>query len=390
MKTERPQTNAFRGLNNVTDPLRLDLSWFAQADNCIVTDKGQMRRVDGFALKDNAASITGAYVTEDLQRFYVVDDGDLVQIVDGFARNTLATGLDSAQMNFAEVNGLVFFTNGIDRGVIQDGQVQAWGIEPPDAPLLAVGTGMLPAGTYNVLCTFTDPARGIESGAGEVASVTVEDGSLIAITAIPQASGFTTNVYVTARDGKVYQRLVENAGTGTTYNCVPDDLGMELPFWGIDSPRGTIPAVYAGQMWIAEYFPPVDMTVIWASLPLHFHHFNLGDDAIVVPGEGKILEGFDDGLLIGTDRCIKLWNGEQLQTLADYGVVSGWHASKLKKQMYFWTLRGMCRAMPFENMTENTVSVAPGTSAGAAVIEQSGMKRYVVALHKGGVAYNAQ
>ena len=56
--------------------------------------------------------------------------------------------------------------------------------------------------------------------------------------------------------------------------------------------------------------------------------------------------------------------------------------------MYFWTQRGFCRAMPFENFTQTTVSVPPGLTAAAAVLEEDGTRRYVVALTKGGTAYN--
>ena len=40
----------FRGLNNVTDPLRLGLGWLATADNIDVTDTGSIIRRKGYSL----------------------------------------------------------------------------------------------------------------------------------------------------------------------------------------------------------------------------------------------------------------------------------------------------------------------------------------------------
>lgn len=389
MKTLRKPIDGFRGLNNVADPLSLDLSWLARADNCVVNNHRKLVRAHGFEQRDTATSITGSYATEDQQQLYLVDAGQLVQLETGFVRRVLATGLSSAPMYFVEVNGLVYYTNGIDRGMIQDGRAQAWGIEPPGVPQLTVGTGVLPAGTYQACITLTD-ARGIESGNGQVAMIVVGAGSQITVSEIPQTAGLTSNVYVTAANGSTFYQLTENAGTAVSYNCAPDALGMELPFWRISAPRGTLPAIYAGQMWIAEPVPAADMSVIWPSLPIHYHHFSLGAGAITVPGSVRLLKGFDDGLLIGTDRTIFLWTGEALLILARYGVTPGVHADVFNKQTYFWTLRGMCRAMPFENMTQGVVSVAPGVSAGGAVIEQDGFRRYVACLQIGGQVYNTR
>jgi hypothetical protein len=98
--------------------------------------------------------------------------------------------------------------------------------------------------------------------------------------------------------------------------------------------------------------------------------------------------GVADALIICTDREIHSWDEDQLVKLASYGSVPGHHMAPVHGKVYFWTKRGLCRALPFENLTESTVSVPPGLSAGASVIEKDGTRRYVVALHKGGDAYN--
>lgn len=384
-----PKTKTFRGLNNVSDPLRLGLSWQEQADNVNITNRNAVTSCDGYTQRVAGSAVTGSYTTEDLQRFYVVDSGALKQINSDLSTQTLVSGLSAAPMYFTEVNGQVFFTNGVDRGMIDDGQAKNWGIQAPGAPHLALGTGVLNAGTVSVCCTFSDPS-GLESGSGDVAVIDVTAKSSVAITAIPQLSGFTTNVYVTAPNGAVYMQLSAGAGTSVSYNASPDTLGMELPFWNMDPPRGTIPAYWGGAMHIAEPILEADMTVIWESNALGYHHFDLGDDAIIVPGTVYILKGTSGGLLIGTERKIYLFNGAELKVLADYGVVPGYNATIYQGAVYLWTLRGLCVAPDFKNLTQDTLYVAPGTKAGAAVIEKDGLRRYVVALQKGGTPYNSR
>ena len=82
--------------------------------------------------------------------------------------------------------------------------------------------------------------------------------------------------------------------------------------------------------------------------------------------------------------------------LTTYGVVPGWCWARDDDEngestgVYIWTQRGLCKAMPFVNLTSGHVSVAPGIQAGAAVIAQGGQRRFVACLHAGGEAFNAR
>jgi hypothetical protein len=376
---------AFKGLNNVGDPQRLGLSWLTQADNVDVTDRSALVRAGGFAQRSTNFAVTGAYATNDLQRLYVVDQGEMRQMnLDLTGYTVLRSGLTAAKMYFEEVNGVVFYSNGVDFGLLEPDGPRPWGIAPPTAPAVAVIAGSLPAGTYQVVCTLVDSRGQESSNSAVVVATTVADGGLL-ITP-PQVAGHTTNVYVTEPNGTVFFLFGDAAVCA--YTDPRGARGRELPFQDLDTPRGSILAHFQGQMYAGEYFPDLDQSVIWRSLPLHYHLFNLGGEAIAVPGAVRMVVGLAEALIIGTDRQIWAYDGETIKELAPYGVVPGWHASKKNNALYFWSLRGLCRALPFANLTESTVSVPPGLSAGAAVIESNGMRRYVVALRKGGEAFN--
>lgn len=403
-KLERPELAAFKGIDNVRDPLSLVGSFLKVGDNVTIDDQGELLRADGFTRKTTNSNIVGAFSTRDFARLYIIDNGELRWMNPDFTYRVLRSGLSAAPYYHVEINGNVYYSNGTDRGVCEPDGWRPWGMPTPPPPSLAVVSGNLAAGVYRVCVSLVDN-RGMESGNSLVAQASVQDGAGLQISAIAQVPGYSTNVYATTANGRVFMLLTEHAGETASYNDGPDNLGREFDteLWFSDPPRGDLVAFFEGQVYCAEWFPEHDMTILWRSVPLHYHHFK---DSLAVPGHVLMLRsssetlfagnerltqrGVAENIIIGTERAIFSWSDNQLVTLTHYGVIPGHHAAEYKGKLYFWTTRGLCRALPFENLTEGQISVAPGLSAGAGMIEHNGYRRYVVALHQGGEAYNAR
>jgi hypothetical protein len=380
----------FKGLNNMADPLDMGLSWLVTADNINITDAGKIKRRDGYT-SAIAGSITGAYGTIDNQRAYYVDAGALKGI-DG---PTLATGLSSAPMSWAEVNAQVFFSNGVDSGIIQpDNEVRPWSWPFPGTPALAAVTGSLVPGKYDVLCTYL-MGDGRETGPGDLASIDIAEGQALQISSIPQAAGMVTRTYIAPANSTAFQLAYEGYQTARVWDYSPNSLGIDFGTNDFEPlPTGcTVIQAWKGRLYAAQYMAHEDVTVIWSSQPLGFHLFDLDADYLTVPGEVLMMAPHADGLVIGTDRRIHALRADKtISELASYAVVPGWswaidYADKAKP-LYIWSERGMCQALPFVDLTEGHVSVAPGVQAGAAVIEQGGQRRFVASLHAGGSAFN--
>ncbi len=386
------QIKRFRGLNNVTDPLRLGLGWLSRADNINISDTGAIARRDGFALTI-AASPSGAFATEDGTRMYIVDSGSLKQISPSMTTTTLLAGLNANKpMQWEEVGNDVYYSNGEDVGIIrQDGSIDSWSWPMPTTPNIAAITGLCVAGTYQVVCTYLLP-DGRETGAGEPATITLLDGEAIQLSDIPQVAGLSTQVYVAPADSEVFQHAFATTMTSATWNAGPDELGVDLMTNHLYSvpENATNPTLWGGRLYLFEYLPHQNVTVVWASEPLGFHLFDLSKAFLTVPGRGALLAPHDNALIIGTDTHIYAFDGEKLAILAPYGAVPGWSRAKDEDdgKILFWTSRGLCSALPFANLTHRQVSVAPGTQAGAAIIRENGAKRYVVTLTQGGTAHN--
>lgn len=386
MAETTPEVKKFLGLNNVTDPLRLELGWLTRAENVDITDTGAMEVRKGYSRVATGA-YTGAFSTFDAKRMYLVDGGTLKSM----SGATIKSGLASAPMHWAEVNDQVFYNNGANSGIINaDNSHMDWAWAVPGTPVLVATTGTLPAGLYRACFTFT-LEDGRETGAGEIAELVLNGAQSLQLSSIPQVAGLRTNVYLAPADSTVFSYAATPRGVAWVWNSSPDALGHALMTAGLSPlPTGCdVVQEWQGRMYAAQYFPELGQTAVWFSQPLAFHLFDLAKDFLLVPGRVLMLAPHDTGLVIGTDERIMAYTGAQMASLADYGVVPGQHWSKDGKRLIFWSTRGVCSALPFSNLTETAVSVAPGIQAGGAIVQDGGQKRYVVALQQGGSAFNA-
>ncbi len=381
-----PKIKYFKGLNNVGDPLRMGLGWLAQADNVNVTDTGALVKRDGYS-QLQTGSFTGAYTTQDFQRMYLVDNG----VLRTFEGAVLRAGLSRTLMYWAEINDHVYFNNGVDRGVIlPDNTVLDWAWEMPAAPEVAPTTGSLPAGMYQIRCSFI-LADGRETGTGDVAEITVTGAQGISITDIPHTPGALTRVYIAPANSDVYQVAATTAASALVWNFSNDALGADLRTPFVDPiPQGAdVIQFFKGRAYAAQYSPEHDQTVVWFSESLAYHLFNLNTDFFIVPGQVVMLAPTDDVLVVGTTTRVLAYTDNKLEWLAPYGVIPGQHWARDDGRILFWTARGVCSAMPFTNLTEKYVSVAPGVRAGGCLVRSGGQKRYLSVIQQGGSAFNA-
>lgn len=294
---------AFKGLNNISDPLRLGLEWLAQADNINISDTGAVSKRDGYSLA-RTGNFASAYATIDFTRAYLVS----ALAIQTFEGENIAVLSSTAPMFWAEVNENVYFNNGIDSGVIApDHSVSAWRGAP-----------------------------------------------------VSYGAGFKGD------DGK---------DLGVLYDTLP--LGA------------TVIQHWRGRMYAAQYFPSENQTAVWFSEPMGFHLWNLDSNFVMLPGKVEMLAPHDDALVIGTDERVYAYSGDKLVALAEYGVIPGQHWTRDDQQILFWSARGLCAALPFQNLTEKQISVAPGVRAGGCLVRSGGQKRFVAVLQQGGSPFNA-
>lgn len=382
--------DVLKGFNNVSDPMRDGWEFQSTADNVNGTDSGGMERREGYTSFLSATSITGSYASKNFSRLYIIDAGALKSVhADGTA-TTIATGL-SGTACWTEVNDVVYLSCGTSKLQIeQDDAVRQWGVPVPVAPNAVAASGSLFPGVYQACITYTD-SYGREGGPSVPTELAVTSGGFT-LNDIPVLAGYATQVYATEADGAVFYH-VASLPTQSACTVATQNFGRELLLAVLDAPplNGRHLCVFGSRIYMAEYMPEADQTIVWFSQPLGYHLFDMSADFLIVPGEVTQLAASSDVMSISTQTRVYLYDGEKLVQAAEYGAVPGQHASVgADGKIYLWTKRGLCRAAPFENMTEARVSVAPGIKAGGTIMERNGYRKFVVVTNQGGDRFNAR
>lgn len=373
----------FKGLNNSTDPLRLGMSWLVAADNVHITDTGALEKRNGYALR-RAGSFVSAYAALDGSRMFLVTDSGEVQTHDGI---TIATIETSAPIHWAEVNGDVYFTNGVSDGIIKpDGTFNTWSYPMPSQPTLSAATGSLDAGIWRVRCTFL-LGDGRETGAGVESEIVLYAGQSLRITDIPKSpTNAKTLVYIAPANSRVFQHAFTTPSSSAVWNQSSNALGYELRNSFFDPlPRGEICSIqfWMGRCYVAQYLQEIDQTVVWNSEPMGYHLFNLASGFFMVAGRVTMLAPAQTGLIVGTNNQILAYDGEKIAEIAPYGAMPGQHwvedTNNGTSRILFWSTRGICSALPFANLTEaNYITPAPIPAWVCAGISRGfGSKRYI-------------
>lgn len=398
MPSDPTTLSRFKGLNNVADPMRgtrpgtedpLTWEWQSVADNVDGTDNDRLTRREGYQQFIPATGISGSYSTFDYSRCYIIDSGTLKQVNHDGTTRTLYGTLSGVPF-WSEVNDVIYLSCEADKlQVHADGSIRRWGVPTPIQPTVDAVSGSLYAGTVQVAFTYTDEF-GREGGASPSAAVTVGENGGVAISGIPATAGYRTNVYATESDGTVFYFAGSFSGQ-TAYTLTHMPHGPELTTQFLDEvpENAKYVAALGANLYASEYVPELDQTVVWSSEALGYHLFNLNSNYFLIPGEVTQMYGAKTGLLVTTHNRTFVYNNDKLDQVAEYGAVPGQHADLgADEKIYFWTKRGLCRVMPFENLTETRVSVAPGVYAGGGIVERGGYKKYVAVIHQGGDAFN--
>ncbi len=125
-----------RGLNNVLTDYEMEFNWLKTATNVDIDDNNKL------SIRNGTDSVLSADVhsiwsngeiclfrqTDTLKKLNIVTSSPLV-----VSSTILVSGLSTKKfpMNYLDVNGVVYFCDGINNGIIENGEYRTWGSSTP-------------------------------------------------------------------------------------------------------------------------------------------------------------------------------------------------------------------------------------------------------------------
>jgi len=378
------QIDAFTGEANTVNPKRMPKGAMQSSKNIDIDDTGSAIGRNGYALVRALANWQYAYAASWQSLAVIIDNGDLYRLNADLTLHLLKSSVLYSNVSQTEIGNELFLTNGI----ITDGYtVRDLRVPNPLSPTVSIISGNLPAGQYQLVCTHTD-TTGRESGISELVVVDLLDNQGLLVT--PSNAGYQVNTYISLADSAD----LFLAGVGNITLTEPITSRYVLPTHLIGCypcPENIGKIVYyESKIYVSVYDSISGVTIVFYSQPFQYHLFALDTDYFIMSSKIEMLLAANSGLVIGTDIDINAYTSDGgLVPLANYGVVAGeCGVNTMDGNIEFWSRRGMCRALPFENLTQKTVSVKSGETCNVAHIEQNGYNKFLAITDTLGVSNN--
>lgn len=383
--------NKFTGLRNVDDPERFKAGDLHEAVNIDLTDTGRISRRSGHISKVAATLPHSLWSNGSTCLF--VESGALKLVNPDYTTKTLRSGLSSNAMSYGEVSGRVFYGNGVQNGVVDNGQSRAWGFEQPPQPSAAVTVGLLPPGTYQYALTFIRQ-DGQESGAGKAGVIELTATGGIAFSNIASHSeAVEKRLYVSTANGEeLYHALTLTTETAANHHS-NEALGMRCTTqFCSPAPVGTIVFWYNGRMYVASG------NTLYPSRPFAYELFDLDETYLPFDSRITLCAPVADGIWIGTDTQTIFLSGPgpeafQLILKASHGAIPGtldygsgqYLADGVQGMVAYWASpNGICSggdSGAFRNLTESRYRFDGTALTGAGLVRQiDGMNQYLLTL----------
>lgn len=308
MKPDRSRIEKFLGIRSDVNPERMSPGDLLEAINVRFDKTGQMFRRDG-SERQVIGTAHSAWGDGDVA--LVVFNNILSRINADLTLTSIKTGMRPAQVvNYERVNGLIYWTNGVQHGVIDPGNNtnRTWGLSAPTVFDYAVVSGSMPEGVYQFAITFMR-SDGQESGASPTMVAVVPAGGGLYITAPTTDDPDVIRVvfYLSTPGGQTLYRAADLA-PGQVGGYRGDTLDLNAPcltqFMTPPPPAQTL-GWFNGRLWLG-----LDEAV-FPSAPFSLELFNLME---YLPFDGVVTliapqrEGW--GMWVGTSKGLYYLSGK--------------------------------------------------------------------------------
>lgn len=288
------------GMDNIHAPHELPDGTARLLTNVDVLDSGKIRSRAGKTLVTPMVGAHSLWYDEHASQGYYVHGTTMYSIDNKLNATPIVTGLMSGrEVSYQEVNGEVFWSNGVTTGRLRGGVNTPWGVETPSQPAaLTAVTGSMYPGDYMVAYTFVN-SYGEEGGSTFPTRATINTGGvLISVQPPVEADVVATRVYMTGANSETLG-LVATLPAGTTSKIfsTPVPAGRPLATLLMNKmPAGNIIAHRKGVMYTA-----VGNTVVH-SYPLRYGLYDPAKHFYMFPKPVTVLLATPAGVFVCADK----------------------------------------------------------------------------------------
>jgi hypothetical protein len=415
-----PALDNFEGIINAKRRKDFGYGALATGRNVEVTDAKKLVRRNGYTMLDNGV-YQGLYGSISQKQLVYVSGGSLWVATDPNFTTApsppllLRTGLHDGTYSWDEdpANNVYYTSDSGSNGIVTfDNLWLPLSLAMPQILSVAVvDTAPWQVVPFNLGKKYTENAMqlfatylypdGRESAPSDIVTVSVAPEVKLMQMTVPVEPGCTTNVYATAPGGSTYYLVAvtdKPVFTFPVYMLTQMLTGAEYPYTTILSSfpaYATLVAFYAGRLWASCADAIGGLGVVYGSLPLQYHLFDFLGGSFQVSGRPLLLLPCKDGLIVGTDTNIYIYDPDAqpprrlLEPLAEYGVPSGVCGDMaMDGTAWFWTLRGVAKAMPYELVTEKRFYGDPGIENHARIFYDRGYAKLVASTIAGNPVFN--
>jgi hypothetical protein len=382
----------FKGLRNNVAPDQFDLGDMVAAVNVDIFDTGDAALRKGNSAVVDATATHSVFASGAL--CLMVQGTTLYRLKPDYTKVALRTGLAANRpMTYFALAGRVFYSNGAQRGVVENFADRSWGLDVPALPGASLFPGTLPAGRYQYTMTYRR-ADGQESGAALASSIDVPANGGIQFTNIPvptDTSVVDKVIYLTKANGEtLYRFAVLPVAAVTALAVAPRDglVDLKTQFLG-PPPASDVVALFNGYALVA-----VD-DVLYPSEPHALELFDLRKGKRM-GARITLVACMTDGVYCCTDES-NLWLGGKdpsqwtYQEMSNYGAVPGSLAYATQSQLgkgggtgnvAFWmsTVGTVCEGADggaWRDITGVRYSFPKGDRGAGLVRRHRGLQQYV-------------
>jgi hypothetical protein len=307
----------FAGLRNTVPPERVEAADLVAAVNVDLDNGGRALRRPGTEMRLPGPSHS---IWSNGEHCLFVRDSTLHRLHPDYNMSIVATGLTpDLPMNYVDMNGRVYWSNGAQTGVVTVEGSRSWGMPVPNLPSLAAIGGTLSAGQYQLALTYLR-SDGQESGTGMAAQITLPDAGGVRVGwEIPQDPTITeVAVYITEPNGKVlYQAGIGDVGDG---GADVTSIRLSLPCetqWLDAPPAGQCLSAHRGRILIAVG------AHLFATTALGYEYVDQRDYIAIDDTTIRFVAGVEHGIYVGTEKNVYFLAGDRLEEMTMKTAIEG-------------------------------------------------------------------